>query len=123
MLPPAVKLYVAPQPVSLRKGFDGLSLYVQTVLRLDPLSGHLFVFFNRRRDQVSLLFWDRSGYVLWKKRLERGRFRLPVFVSDAPGSAQIEAAELSLILEGLDLGAARRRPRWTPKVSALSASL
>jgi transposase len=114
MLPPAVKLYVALQPVSLRKGFDGLSLYTQTVLRLDPLSGHLFVFFNRTRDQVSLLFWDRSGYVLWKKRLERGRFRLPVFVQGAAPSAQIEAAELALILEGLDLRAARRRPRWSP---------
>jgi transposase len=114
MLPPAVKLYVAVQPVSLRKGFDGLSLYTQTVMQLDPLSGHLFVFFNRKRDQVSLLFWDRSGYVLWKKRLERGRFRLPVFVRGASPSAQIEAAELALILEGLDLSAARRRPRWIP---------
>lgn len=114
MLPPAVKLYVAVQPVSLRKGFDGLSLYTQTVLRLDPLSGHLFVFFNRKRDQVCLLFWDRSGYVLWKKRLERGRFRLPALVRGAVPSAEIEAAELALILEGLDLRAARRRPRWSP---------
>ena len=63
-LPPSVHLYVAPQPVDARKGFDGLSLYVQAQLRLQPLSGHLFIFFNRRRDQVRILFWDRSGFVL-----------------------------------------------------------
>jgi transposase len=113
-LPPAVRLYVATQPVSARKGFDGLSLYVQAQLRLDPLSGHLFIFFNRVRDQVSLLFWDRSGYVLWRKRLERGRFRIPKAWTQGAGSAQVEAAELGLILEGLDLTEARRRPRWTP---------
>jgi len=114
MLPPAVKLFVAVQPVSLRKGFNGLSLYVQAVLCLNPLSGHLFVFFNRRMDQVSLLFWDRTGYVLWKKRLEQGRFRLPVLVPGPMACAQLEAAELALILEGIDLRAATRRPRWRP---------
>lgn len=113
-LPPAVKLYVAPQPVDARKGFDGLSLYVQAQLRLEPLSGHLFIFFNRRRDQVRILFWDRSGYVLWAKRLERGRFRLPQQWTRSGSHAQIESAELSLCLEGIDLTRAKRRPRWTP---------
>lgn len=113
-LPPAVKLYVAPQPVDARKGFDGLSLYVQAQLRLEPLSGHLFIFFNRRRDQVRILFWDRSGYVLWAKRLERGRFRLPEQWTRSGSHAQIESAELSLCLEGIDLTHAKRRPRWTP---------
>jgi len=113
-LPPAVKLYVAPQPVDARKGFDGLSLYVQAQLRLEPLSGHLFIFFNRRRDQVRILFWDRSGYVLWAKRLERGRFRLPQQWTRSGSHAQIESAELSLCLEGIDLTQAKRRPRWTP---------
>jgi transposase len=113
-LPPAVKLYVAPQPVDARKGFDGLSLYVQAQLRLEPLSGHLFIFFNRRRDQVRILFWDRSGYVLWAKRLERGRFRLPEQWTRGGAHAQIESAELSLCLEGIDLTHAKRRPRWTP---------
>lgn len=113
-LPPAVKLYVAPQPVDARKGFDGLSLYVQAQLRLEPLSGHLFIFFNRRRDQVRILFWDRSGYVLWAKRLERGRFRLPEQWTRSGSHAQIESAELSLCLEGIDLTHTKRRPRWTP---------
>ncbi len=66
-LPPSVRVYVAPNPVDARKGFDGLSLYVQAQLQLDPLSGHLFVFFNRRLDQVRILYWDRSGYVLYAK--------------------------------------------------------
>ena len=121
-LPPAVQLYVAPLPVDGRKGFDGLSLYVQAQLRKDPLSGHLFVFFNRRRDQASVLFWDRSGYVLWKKRLERGRFRLPLSWTQGGACAQVEAAELALVLEGIELGGARRRPRWTPGVVSFSAS-
>ena len=122
-LPPSVKLYVALQPVSLRKGFDGLSLYVQTVLRLDPLSGHLFLFFNRRKDQVSLLYWDSSGYALWRKRLERGRFRLPLPASGSAASVQIEAADLSLILEGIDLRGLKRRPRWSPGLCPTAAAL
>lgn len=121
-LPPAVRLYVAPAAVDARKGFDGLSLYVQTQLQKDPLSGHLFIFFNRRRDQVSVLFWDRSGYVLWKKRLERGRFRLPLSWTQGGACAQVEAAELALVLEGIELQGARRRPRWTPGVAPSGAS-
>lgn len=113
--PPAVRLYVAPGPVDARKGIDGLSLYVQAALQKDPLSGHLFVFFNRRRDLVSLLYWDRSGYVLCRKRLERGRFRLPPRWTQRGACAHVEAAELQLVLEGLELGGARRRPRWTPQ--------
>ena len=66
------------------------------------------------RDQVRILFWDRSGCVLWAKRLERGRFRLPASWLDGAQTATIEAAELSLCLEGIDLLHARRRPRWTP---------
>ena len=114
MLPPSVQLYVATQPVDARKGFDSLSLYVQSVLRLSPLCGHLFIFFNRRRDQVRILYWDRSGEALWAKRLERGRFALSPKLQDKSGPASIEAAELSLILEGITLAGARKRPRWEP---------
>jgi transposase len=113
-LPPSVQLYVATQPVDARKSFNGLSLYVQSVLRLCPLSGHLFIFFNRRRDQVRILFWDRSGYVVWAKRLERGRFALPSAWADSAAPARIEAAELGLILEGVKLQGAQRRSRWQP---------
>ena len=113
-LPPSVQLYVATQPVDARKSFNGLSLYVQSVLQMSPLCGHLFIFFNRRRDQVQILYWDRNGYALWKKRLERGRFALTAKLLGPDGPVIIEAAELSLILEGITLWGARRRPRWEP---------
>jgi transposase len=122
-LPPSVRLYVATAPVDARKGFDGLSLYVQMQLQLDPLSGHLFIFFNRRSDQVSVLYWDRSGFVLWRKRLERGRFHLPSQLRSGERHVRIEAAELALILEGLDLRGARRRPRWEPAPFSSATSL
>jgi transposase len=113
-LPPSVQLYVATQPVDGRKGIDGLSVHVQSVMQLSPLCGHLFIFFNRRHDQVQILYWDRNGYALWKKRLERGRFTLPERLLDPSGRATIEAAELGLILEGIPLEGARKRPRWEP---------
>ncbi len=113
-LPPSVKLYVATQPVDARKSFSGLSLYVQSVMKLSPLSGHLFIFFNRRRDQARILYWDRNGFAIWAKRLERGRFALTPKLL-APGEpATVEAAELALILEGISLSGAHRRPRWEP---------
>ena len=73
-LPPSVRVYVATAPCDMRKQFDGLAAMVREGLREDPRSGHLFVAFNRRADQVRILFWDRSGYCLVSKRLERGRF-------------------------------------------------
>lgn len=113
-LPPSVQLYVATQPVHVRRSFNGLSLYVQSVLRMSPMCGHLFIFFNRRKDQVRILYWDRTGYALWAKRLERGRFALEPKLLAPGGPASIEAAELALILEGITLAGARRRPRWEP---------
>jgi transposase len=117
-LPPSVQLYVATEPVDGRKGIDGLSVYVQSVLRMSPLCGHLFIFFNRRHDQVRILYWDRSGYALWQKRLERGRFALTPKLLDPQGPASIEAAELGLILEGITLAGAHKRPRWEPMDAA-----
>lgn len=113
-LPPSVKLYVATQPVDARKSFNALSLYVQSVLQMSPMCGHLFIFFNRRGDQVRILYWERNGYALWAKRLERGRFALTPKLLTPGGPASIEAAELALILEGISLAGARRRPRWEP---------
>lgn len=113
-LPPSVRIYAAVAPVDLRKSFDGLSLLVEQQLCLDPRSGHLFVAFNRRGDQVRILFWDRHGYCLVAKRLEKGVFCLPWQREQPTGHVEIEAAELALILEGIDLRGARRRPRWQP---------
>jgi transposase len=96
----------------MRCSFDGLTARVASVLAADPFSGHLFVFRNRRGDRVKILFWDRSGFCLWYKRLERGTFRFP---EAAGSSVEVEAAELMLLLEGIDLRGARRRPRWQRK--------
>jgi transposase len=76
LLPKAVKVYVATYPVNLRKSFDGLSNEVRSILGKDPLSGHVFVFVNRRKTQVKLIFWSRGGFTIVTKRLEKGRFHL-----------------------------------------------
>ncbi len=113
-LPPSVRVFVATQPVDGRKGADSLMTVVRDVLAHDPLSGHLYVFFSRRCDRVRIIYWDRNGFAMWSKRLERGRFR-PVFSANGRLLASaIEAAELALVLEGIDLAGARRRPRWEP---------
>lgn len=113
-LPPSVRVFVATQPVDGRKGADSLMAIVRDLLGHDPLSGHLYVFFSRRCDRVRIVYWDRNGIAMWTKRLERGRFR-PGFAADGRlATSAIEAAELALVLEGIDLAGARRRPRWQP---------
>lgn len=122
-LPPSVRIFVATQPVDGRKGADSLMVIVRDVFGHDPLGGHLFVFFSKRCDRVRVVYWDRTGFAMWSKRLERGRFR-PTFSNDgALGSISIEAAELALIVEGIDLAGARRRPRWQPSTKKSLASL
>jgi transposase len=117
-LPPSVRVFVATQPVDGRKGVDSLMAIVRSTLAQDPLSGHLYVFFSKRCDRVRIVYWDRNGFAAWTKRLERGVFH-PKFSADGSLSASaIEAAELALILEGIDLAGARRRPRWEPSKAA-----
>lgn len=113
-LPFSVRVYVASEPVDLRKSFDGLSAAIRERIGADPLSGHLFVFLNRRADRVKILLWDRNGWLLVYKRLERGVFHRPREAVNGARHVEVEAAELSLMLEGIDLRGARRRPRWTP---------
>lgn len=81
-LPPSVRIFVCLAPTDLRRSFDGLAGMVAGVLSEDPLSGHLFVFRNRRADLIKILYWDRSGYCIWAKRLERGTFRFPQLKAD-----------------------------------------
>ena len=116
-LPPGTKVHLATGPVDGRKGIDGLSALVRSQFGQDPLSGHMFVFFSRRADRVRVLYWDRDGYVLIQKRLELGRYRLP-WQQVEQGHVVVEAAELLLVLEGIDLHGARRRARWSPRRDA-----
>jgi transposase len=111
-LPPALRIYLATTPTDLRKGFDGLSAAVMQIIGEDPTSGHLFVFRNRRSDQIRILFWDRTGYCSYAKRLAQGRFYLPITASPNARHAEVDAAELGLLLEGIDLSDAQRRKRF-----------
>jgi transposase len=106
----AVRVYFATEAADMRKSFDGLAALASDRLALDPLSGHLFVFLNKRRDRVKILYWDRDGMAVWAKRLERGTFRLPAATS---GRVEMTTAELAALLAGIDLGTARRRVRYS----------
>jgi transposase len=111
-LPAAVRIYVAAEAVDLRRGFDGLAAATRSLIREDPLTGHLFVFLNRRKDRIKLLVWDRTGYLLLYKRLERGTFQLPTAPAAGQRHVEVDAGELGLMLEGVDLRGAVRRARW-----------
>lgn len=113
-LPPSVRIFVATQPVDGRKGVDSLVAIVRCALLQDPLSGHLYVFFSKRSNRVRVVYWDRNGFALWTKRLEKGRFHARWSKDGQLGAQAMEAAELGLLLEGIDLLGARRRPRWEP---------
>jgi transposase len=111
-LPCSVRIYIAAEPVDLRKGFDGLSALTRTVIGESPMSGHVFAFINRRRDRVKLLVWDRTGYLILYKRLARGGFALPAQPRLGARHIEVDGGELGLMLEGLDLRGADRRRRW-----------
>jgi len=110
-LPPSVKIYVATQPVDARKSFDGLAALVEAEFGLSPMTGHLFVFLNRRAHVAQILFWDRNGFCIVKKRLEAGSFRL--VRTGAGAHVEVDSAELALMLEGIDLAGAKRRKRYS----------
>jgi len=108
------KVYLAAEPVDLRRGHDGLTALVRTRFGMDPLDGHLFVFVGRRVDRVKVLFWDRGGFVLYYKRLARGRFRMPKIPSGAD-RVVLDGTELAMLLGGFDLVGARRVDAWEPR--------
>jgi transposase len=118
LLPSSVHVYVATAPANLRKSFEGLSNEVRATLAADPLSGHVFLFLNRTRTQVKMLVWTRGGFLIVHKRLERGRFTFPARVSAEAACVEIDAHELAMLLEGLDVATARSSVRWTPPARA-----
>ena len=111
-LPPSVRIYFATELVDMRNGIDGLRAVVETALKKDAYQGHLFVFVGKAKDKVKILFWDRNGFVLYLKRLERGRFQLPA-VDERTKHVAMEPAQLAMLLDGIDLNA-KRLARWTP---------
>lgn len=110
-LPASVRIYLAAEPADMRKGFDGLAGLV-AARGLDVYSGHLFVFLGKQRDRAKILTFDRGGFVLYYKRLERGRFKLPPLAGD---TVHLDAAQLSMLLDGVDVAQVRRGKVWQPK--------
>ena len=113
MLPPAVKIFLCLRTVDMRKSFAGLADIVRSEFGQEPMNGHLFVFVGKRSDRIKILWWDKDGWALFYKRLEKGTFRLPQY--DNVNQVQIPAADLTLMLDGIDLRNARRQKRWHPK--------
>lgn len=116
-LPPSVRIYLATGKVDLRRGHDGLGAIVRSQWKVDVYGGHLFVFVGRRADRCKILFWDRGGFVLYYKRLERGRFRVPK-VETGASSVTIDATELAMLLDGIDVVMVKRPKRWEPPQAA-----
>jgi transposase len=109
LLPSTVRIFLCTRPTDMRKSFDGLSGMVQDCFRQELLTGHLFLFLNRRRDRLKILHFDRDGLVIWYKRLEAGTFQMPAATGDG---VELEPAQLALILSGIDLESARQRKRF-----------
>jgi transposase len=109
-LPSSVRIFLCTRPTDLRKSFDGLTGLVQECFGQDPLTGHLFLFLNRRRDRIKILYFDRDGLAIWYKRLEAGSFQLPAAV--AQDSVELQPAQLAMLLSGIDLRGARQRKRF-----------
>jgi transposase len=114
-LPPSVRIFFATQPIDGRKGVDSLVAMLRSAFAQDPLSGHLYVFFSKRCDRVRVVYWDRNGFAAWTKRLEKGRYAVPFDREGELSLGALEAGALALILDGLELKNARRRPRWEPR--------
>jgi transposase len=110
ILPSAVRIFLCTRPTDIRKSFDGLTGLVQECFAQDPLTGHLFLFVNRRGDRIKILYFDRDGLAIWYKRLEAGSFQIP---TTAKGDGvELQAIQLALILAGIDLKSARQRKRF-----------
>lgn len=102
------RVFFYREPVDMRKSFSGLYALTKNVLLEDPLSGHLFVFMNRSRDYVKALYFDRTGFCIWAKRLERGRFKFPSGETD---KHELTYTDLKLVLEGIEVGKRAKRFR------------
>jgi transposase len=111
--PPGLQVFMAVEPVDMRKSFDGLSAAVQAVFDRNVLDGHLFLFLNRRRDLVKCLWWDRDGLAIFSKRLEAGSYEVPRH-DPATQQLRLDATQLALLLGGVQLSSVKRRRRYVP---------
>lgn len=119
-LPSAVQLFACTRPIDMRKSFDGLAAAVEGYLGKEPMDGHVYCFFSRNGHHLRLLWWDRDGWMLLAKRLERGRFQMPWALrtgddrDPVPPCWNLDADDLAAILHGVDLRSVKKLPRWRP---------
>jgi len=112
-LPPQIRVFLYRQPTDMRKSFHGLVALTESALRQDPLSGSFFVFVNRRRDRIKILYWGQIGYCIWYQQLQRGTYQLPKHDElDGAEAIEMTRTQLSLILDGIDLASVRQRKRF-----------
>lgn len=106
------RIYIALGATDMRKGFDGLCGLVIQQLQQDPLSGSLFLFINKRRDRMKVLYWDGDGLAIWYRRLEQGTFRLPKASQDT-SYVELRSEEFTMLLRGIDLSSVKRHKRFS----------
>jgi transposase len=112
-LPAQIRVFVYRLPTDMRKSFHGLVALTESAVKQDPLSGSLFVFFNRQRDRIKILYWGQTGFCIWYQQLQKGTYQLPAAKSlEEQETMEVTRAQLSLILDGIDLASARQRMRF-----------
>lgn len=116
-----VRVFLYRQPTDMRKSFNGLIALTEAVLQQDPLSGSLFVFLNRRRDRMKILYWANSGFCIWYQQLQQGTYQLPVHETlneQQRETLEVTRSQLSLILDGIDLASVQQRKRFQRTTSS-----
>lgn len=134
VLPPSTRVFLCTLPADMRRSFDGLAAMTREFVIQNPLSGHLFVFRNRNGDRLKVLYWDRAGFCLFYKRLEKGTFRFPPVPARSlptppaaatpepePASLEVDGGDLAMILEGIEIDNTRRSSRFSLPASARPA--
>jgi transposase len=112
-LPPQVRVFLYRLPTDMRKSFNGLVALTESALKQDPLSGSFFVFLNRRRDRIKILYWGQTGFCIWYQQLQKGTYQLPAAdMLEELETIEVTRSQLSLILDGIDLSSARQRMRF-----------
>jgi len=112
-LPPQIRIFLYRLPTDMRKSFNGLVALTESALNQDPLSGSLFVFVNRRRDRIKVLYWGQTGFCIWYQQLQKGTYQLPIQDAvDEQDTVEVTRSQLSLILDGIDLSSVRQRMRF-----------
>lgn len=108
-MPDSTRIFLCTQDIDMRKSFDSLRGIIRSAMHLDPLSGALFIFKNRRSDRIKCMYWDSTGFAMWYKVLQKGTFQFPDLENFTSAGLEIDASTLRMILDGIDLSSIRRR--------------